>query len=379
MSEVSVIGGGLAGCATAYYLARDGVEVTLLEQGELNSLASGSNAGSLHVQIPAEPFRLNGSEWAGAFAETLPMFLASIEMWQSLSAELDTDLEVKLRGGLMLAESPEEMAIIERKAAVERAAGVTIELLGRAELRERAPYLSEHIVGAAFCPTEGKANPLLVAPAFAAAATRHGARIRQRTSVRAINRDRAGYVLETNEGRLQARQVINAAGAAAGSIARGVGVELAMRAEAIQVSVTEPIAPLIPHLVYAVGQKLTLKQGSNGSLLIGGGWPARIDSKNRPVADPDSLSANLRVALSVVPQIGGVRLLRTWAAFVNGTDSWRPLLGELPGLPGFWLCYVPWLGFSGGPAAARIVASLVQGREPPFDFDSRVFAPGFSA
>ena len=379
MPEVVVIGGGLAGCATAYYLARDGVGVTLLEQGELNSLASGSNAGSLHVQIPAEPFRLNGDGWARAFAESLPMFLASIEMWQSLGTELEADLEVKLRGGLMLAESADDMAIIERKATIERAAGVTVELLGRAELREQAPYLSDHVVGAAFCPTEGKANPLLAAPAFAAAAARCGADIRQRVVVLAIRRDRTGYVLETDQGPVHARQVVNAAGAAAGSIARGLGVELAMRAEAIQVSVTEPIAPLIPHLVYAVGQKLTLKQGSNGSLLIGGGWPARVDQKKRPVADPDSLSANLRVALSVVPQIGGVRLLRTWAAFVNGTDSWRPLLGELPGLPGFWLCYVPWLGFSGGPAAARIVASLVQGLEPPFAFDTRVFAPEFSA
>jgi glycine/D-amino acid oxidase-like deaminating enzyme len=147
-----------------------------------------------------------------------------------------------------------------------------------------------------------------------------------------------------------------------------------MRAEPIQVSVTERVEPLIPHLVYAAGRKLSLKQSATGTLLIGGGWPARLDARGRPVADPDSLAANLRVALEVVPRLGSVQLLRTWAAFVNGTDDWRPLIGELPGSPGCFLCYVPWLGFTAGPAAARIVASLVQGRTPPLDLATEPFA-----
>lgn len=376
MSDVIVIGGGLTGCASAFYLARDGVSVTVLEQGELNTLASGSNAGSLHVQIPAEPFRLNGEPWARGFAETLPFFLSALKLWRTLEAELGVDLEIKLRGGLMLAESSADIAMLEHKASIERAAGVSIDLLDASELRQLAPYLSRRMVGAAFCPDEGKANPLLVAPAFAAAAARHGAIVRRGVRVRGINRDGDGYVIDTSEGSLRAKQIINAAGADAARIASWLGVSLDMRAEAIQVSVTEPVAPVMPHLVYAAGQKLTLKQSANGSLLIGGGWPARVDQYGRPMADPDSLAANLRVALSVMPQIGGVQILRTWAAFVNGTDSWRPQIGELPGTPGFWLCYVPWLGFTGGPAAARTVASLVQGRDPDLGFDLRAVAVG---
>ncbi|MCZ8132824.1 MAG: FAD-binding oxidoreductase [Steroidobacteraceae bacterium] len=374
MADVIVIGGGLTGCATAYYLAADGVPVTLLEQGDLNTQASGSNAGSLHLQIPSEPFRLLGDHWARAFSPALRLFTGSLEMWRGLSAELGTDLEVKLRGGLLVAATDEELALLERKAAIERSGGADVQVIGRDELRALAPYLSERMIGAAFCPVEGKANPLVAAPAYAAAAARLGAEVRRGVRVTGLRRERGAYVVATDTGELRARRVVNAAGAAAGEVAGWLGVRLEMRAASIQVSVTEAIEPLVPHLVYSAGRKLTLKQNGLGQLLIGGGWPARIDARGRPVADPDTLAQNLGVALEVVPRIGPVQVLRTWAAYVNGTDDWRPLIGEVPGLPGFFLCYVPWLGFTGGPAAARIVASQLQGRAPALDVDAGAFA-----
>ncbi len=181
MQEVIVIGGGLAGCATAYYLARDGVQVTLLEAGDLNALASGSNAGSLHAQIPHDPFIHNGPEWARNFVPAIRLFKASLGLWRGLEAELGTDLEIGIGGGLLVASNDAEMRQIAAKADIERSAGLEIELLGRDALHRTAPYLSPDAVGGAFCPEEGKANPLLVAPAFAAAARAHGARVHTQT------------------------------------------------------------------------------------------------------------------------------------------------------------------------------------------------------
>ena len=108
-AAVIVIGGGLAGCATAYYLAADGVPVTLIESGDLNTLASGSNAGSLHAQIPHETFVLEGDAWARNFAPTLRLFSHSIEMWRGLREEIDADLEVAVTGGLLAASSEEQI------------------------------------------------------------------------------------------------------------------------------------------------------------------------------------------------------------------------------------------------------------------------------
>jgi glycine/D-amino acid oxidase-like deaminating enzyme len=118
---------------------------------------------------------------------------------------------------------------------------------------------------------------------------------------------------------------------------------------------------------------LTLKQNRAGTVLIGGGWPAMPDEGGRPRVSGPSLTANLGAALRVVPALRRLRLVRSWAAAVNGNASWKPLLGAVPGIPGFFINYVPWMGFSGGPAGAEIVASLVQGREPPVDFDLRPF------
>lgn len=374
MHDVIVIGGGLAGAATAYYLAADGVEVLLLERSDLNTQASGSNAGSLHAQIPFEPFAEQGEAWAQGFAPVVRLLARSIEMWRVLPTTLGAELEVDLKGGLIAARNDAELRLLEGKVALEKRMGLDVELISRGALNERAPYLSDRLIGGAFCPCEGKANPMLATPAFAAAAQRCGAVIRRHCEVLGLARVGDSFDVATRQGAYRARRVVNAAGAEAGRIAALLGLQLNVQGYPIQVSVTEPTEPLVPHLVYYTGEKLSLKQTTLGAFLIGGGWPARVDAMGRPVVDPDSLARNLRVALEVVPALASVNLLRTWAAVVNGTDDWKPLLGEVPGMPGFFLNFFPWLGFTAGPVAARIVASLVQGQRPLLDVDVSAFA-----
>jgi glycine/D-amino acid oxidase-like deaminating enzyme len=375
MADVLVIGGGLAGCATAYYLAADGCAVTLLERYDLNTSASGSNAGSLHAQIPYEPFVKNNPAWAETFAPTITLLARSIEMWRALPEMLGADLDVSLKGGLLVAANDADMAILERKAAIERRQGLRVDCLDRADLQTLAPYLAPGLAGGAFCPDEGKANPFAATPAFAAAAQKHGTQIVRHCFVQTIERQGADFQVTTDKGVFAARRLVNAAGAEAGTIAAMLGIKLDVEAHPIQVSVSEPIAPLVPHLVYYTGEKLTLKQNGVGSLLIGGGWPARRGRHGFPIVDPGSLRQNLALALSVVPKLAEVRIVRTWAAIVNGTADWKPILGEVPGIPGFFINFFPWMGFSAGPAAARIVASLVQGKTPPLDIDLTPFLP----
>lgn len=376
MTDVIVIGGGLAGCATAYYLAADGVNVTLLERFDLNTMASGSNAGSLHAQIPHDPFMRYGEGWAANYASTVGLLAKSIEMWRALDQELGADLEVKLRGGLLVARTPEDMRAIERKAVFERSQGLEIQLFDRADIAREAPYVSPEMIGGAFCPGEGKANPFAAAPAFAKAARQRGVRIECQTLVLGIEKTNEGYVVNTSKGPFTARRIVNAAGSDAGRIAEMLGIDLAdVHGFPIQVSVTERVGALIPHLLYCASDKLTLKQNQAGSLLIGGGWEADIGPYGTPVANPQSLRRNMGVALSVVPVLRDIKVVRTWAAIVNGTDDWKPILGEIAKSPGFFINFFPWMGFTAGPIAARIVASLVQGRPAPFDIDVTPFLP----
>jgi glycine/D-amino acid oxidase-like deaminating enzyme len=294
--------------------------------------------------------------------------LESIRIWAGLEAELGCDLEVSLGGGLLVAETEAQLRDIERKARLERAHGLTVEMMSARDLRRVAPYLSERMVGGAFCPTEGKANPLKVTPAFARAARRHGAQLFANTVLTGLAADGNGYLARTGRGTIRARRVVGCAGAEAGRVSTMLGVPLPIEGHPIQVNVTEPVEPMIDHLVYFAGEKLTLKQARNGSFLIGGGWPARWSATgDRPVVNLDSLRANLQIAQRVVPRLGSVRLLRVWPAIVNGTADWKPILGEVPGLPGFFMNMFPWMGFTAGPISALVTAELVMGRKPSMD------------
>ncbi len=376
-SDVIVIGGGLAGCATAYYLASGGANVTLIERHDLNTLASGSNAGSLHAQIPYHEFTTNGPDWAERYAPVIGLLMRSIELWRDLPAVLETDLGVALRGGVLAASSEAGLRAVERKVAIERAQGLDVRMVDRAALLEIAPYLADHVIGGSFCPDEGKADPFKATPAFAAAAARLGATIVRLAAVTAIEREAdGGFSVTSSKGSYRARRLVNAAGADAGRIAAMLGGGLPdVQAFPIQVSATEPVGQFLPHLVYNAGDRLTLKQNAIGSVLIGGGWPARPGANGVPFADPRSLRANLAVACRLVPSLASIRVVRTWAAYVNGTEDWKPILGEMPSVPGCFVVFFPWMGFTAGPIVGRIVASQVLGQRPPVDMDLAPFAP----
>jgi glycine/D-amino acid oxidase-like deaminating enzyme len=368
-TDVLVIGGGIAGAATAYYLATEGVDVMLVEASDLNTQASGANAGSIHVQIQHPEFVSLGPDWARAYGPTLRLLIESQQMWLGLSAELGVDLDVSLAGGLLVATTPEQMRQIEAKAEIERGFGVPLEILDRSGLRALAPYLAETTIGAGFCPIEGKANPLKATPAFAAAAERRGARILTQTRILGLETTGRGYSVTTGAGTIKAGRVVNAAGAAAADIAAMLGISIDLQGVPLQVTVTEPVERLIPHLVYSAAGKLSLKQAHNGSFLIGGGWHARRLADGRLATNPVHLAGNMTNAANLVPALGQARAVRSWTATVNGTEDWRPIIGEVPGHKGFFLTLFPWVGFSAGPITARLTADMILGREPRMSLD----------
>ena len=368
-ADILIVGGGLAGCAAAYFLAREGADVMLIEQYDLNTLASGSNSGSLHAQIPYEPFVTEGESFARAFQPVVPLMLQSIELWKELERELATDFEVNTSGGLLVADTEQQLAAVRAKVKFEREAGLPVEVLSKTELLQLAPYLSNKVVGGSYCTAEGKANPLKAGPALARGAEKHGARILRNTRLLNLSIAVKGFVANTTAGPIAARRVLNCGGAEAGAIGRMVGLELEIEGFPIQVNITEAMEPLVKHLVYSAGERLTLKQTRHGGVVIGGGWAARINaSSGRPEVEPASIPPNLKAATNLVPALKGVQLLRTWPAIVNGTADWRPIFGEAPRIRGFFTCIFPWMGFTAGPISARLVVDQMLGRKPPDSF-----------
>lgn len=372
-ADVVVVGGGVTGASAAYHLAAAGAEVVLVERHDLNTQASGRNAGGLHGQIQLEPFLEHGEAWAREWGPSLRVMQAAIRYWRELEHELDVDLEVNVSGGLIVAADDAQLRDLERKAAIERSFGVETELLDRDGLRRIASYVSDRMAGGLFCPLEGRANPLLAAPALARAASARGATLLPRIDVHALERTPGGgFRLSTGAGPIECDRVVDCAGAEAGEVAALAGVAFQVQRWPLMVSATEPAPPLVDHLVYFAGGRLTLKQARRGTILIGGGWAATVDrATGRLATDFPGLAENLRLAVEVVPDVAGSSLLRTWQGVCPGLPDERPAIGEL--LPGFVVALFPFLGFTCGPYVGRVAARLALGAEPEIDLSP--FAP----
>lgn len=368
--DVLLVGGGITGAATAWYAAQAGLDVMLVDRGELGAAGSSANAGSLHAQIQNATYVQRGDDWARAYEPATRFMLESIDIWRDLHETLGEDLEVALNGGILVAETEAQMRSIEHKVELEREQGLKSELLSKTDLHAIAPYLSEHMVGGELCPHEGKANPLLATSAFARAAVRLGARVHPRTGVVSVTQERDGFTAVTDRGTtIACHQLVSCGGIEAGAITAMLGVPLQVGGEAIQASVTETVQPLIKHLLYFAGGALTLKQARVGSVLIGGGWPAQMRD-GVPSVSRKSLLANLEIAVRVVPAVAGARLLRTWSGFVNATDSWLPLVGPVPGVKGLFIGAFPYMGFTAGPLLGRTLSELLSGQQPNADISA---------
>jgi len=359
--DTVVIGGGVAGSCVAYWLAREGIETMVLERDEVNLQASGANAGSLHVQLLAFDFTGSAPVAPNRAVDTLPLGPASIALWQEIERDTGADLEIKITGGLMLAETERDVEILKGKVALEKSRGVEAELIGANELRQLEPCIGDAAIAAEWCPGEGKINPLAGTYAVVARARSLGARFRRGSNVVGIERDGTGWRIKTSRGDVLCKRVVNASGPWAAETARLAGVEIPVRAAPLQMIVTEPTAPTLTRLVAYTGRHLTLKQTGSGTFMIGGGWTAALDEKQKlSRALRPSVEGNLWIAARAVPALADLHAVRIWAGMNINIDR-APILGEVPGLPGFYNC-VSSNGYTLAPVLARLTVEMMAGR-----------------
>jgi glycine/D-amino acid oxidase-like deaminating enzyme len=383
-TDVLVVGGGLAGTALAYYLARHGVYVVLVERGELNREASGTNAGSFHFQIAIHQLTAAQTENVRDRLTTeVRLHAEAAEVWKGLERELAGALGIHFTGGLMVAETKEQLRLLHEKRVIEDESGLDIEIYEGDDLRNFAPYLAPDLLGASFCPQEGHADPALAAPLFALRAVEAGATIRTNAAVTAIDVDPDGgaqrFAVTTGAGRIQARRIVNAAGAWANEIAALAGLQLPLRSEGLHLNVTEPREHVLEPMVQHIGRRLTLKQTANDTFIIGGGWPARPEPRPRRYSTTwESMAGNVAVAVRVMPLLADVRVVRTWSGVMAFTDDLAPVVGESRRLPGYHTL-VATTGFTLSPLMARLLAeSMATGEEtipPAYAVDRRTGQP----
>jgi glycine/D-amino acid oxidase-like deaminating enzyme len=296
---------------------------------------------------------------------SLPFYRAAAEEWAQLDAQLG-GVELVRKGGLMLAESSEQLAFLETKAAREAAKGLTVELLDRAALDQIAPWLGPQIIGAELCHNEGKLNPLLANRLLRARAESAGV-TRRPGRVTGLTLTDHGVEATTPDATWRADRVIVAAAWGSGQLVGRFGVMIPTRAEPLHMNITEPGAPAIHHLVQHAERSITLKQFGSGQIVIGGGWPATSrGDRVPPLVRPASLLGNVALAARLAPAISSLRVIRTWAG-MNTTADGASIIGPLPGADPIVMAVPGDAGYTLGPLVGQMAAAMALGEQPRFD------------
>ncbi|MFW2541235.1 NAD(P)/FAD-dependent oxidoreductase [Primorskyibacter sp. 2E107] len=366
--DVIVLGGGLMGTSAAFFLARRGIAVTLLDPNAIGAGATTASFGNIRR--------------TGRFLPQLPLAHRSRALWGQSETLLHRDVEFRATGHLRLIFDAESHADMRRFAEAAAPWGLPLEVLDAAELRRRFPGLGADAIGASYSAQDGSANPRLVAPAFADAAARMGVTVLPHTKVQSIARTDTGFAVQTSHGLLESAMLLNCAGAWGKAIAAQFGEDVPLTMHGPQMGVTEPLPHRILPVVGMWSQEsgAYLRQVERGNVVFGGGVPRRpVDPKTgHAKANPALLPQQLKTVVRLLPALREVAVIRQWSGCEGYISDDLPVMGASGTTPGLFHAF----GFCGhgfqlGPGVGDAMAELIATgtcETPLAPFDIKRFA-----
>jgi sarcosine oxidase subunit beta len=362
MPDVIIIGGGISGAAAAYEIARAGHSVMLFEVRSLAAMASG--------------WTLGGVRQSGRDPAELPLAKAAVALWGGLDQELGAATGYRRRGNLRLARTEAEVKVIRELVVTQRELGLEIEYLAdNAAIRSLAPAIAPSILTASFCPGDGHADPIPAVRAYAAAAARHGAVIRDGVGVRALIRAGDSVTgVETSEGEIvSADRIILATGIHAPELLAPLGLALPLRTRLVCVLQSAPMPPLLEQVFGVANADCAGRQEIDGRLRVTtgiGDWPHEpktwtVDTLAPRTAD---IAMLIERVTAILPDFGEAGVARVWGGLIDLTPDALPAIDARTGIDGLIVA----AGFSGhgfgiGPVTGEILADLALARQPRFD------------
>lgn len=375
-----IIGGGCMGASVAYYLARNGVRNIILVERELmlGMGSTGRNAGGVRHQFSNEA--------------NVKLSIESIKLFENFKQEVGYDIDFHQDGYLFLLTTEQDFAAFNLSIRMQRRLGVNVEMLSPDDACRLAPGLEVgSVIGATFCARDGIADPNGVTMGFAKAAQSAGAEIRRNTEVTGIKIE-AGRVAEvqTNQGAISTRAVINAAGPYARVIGNMAGIDIPVLPYRRHIFITEPItSAYVRNIAFdSAESKLDVPASrimvidfettfyfhrEGAGILFGMSDPDEPSSYDTTVSW-DFLEKVTQVAVKRLPRLADAGIAHAWAGLYEVTPDAMPIIGAANDPEGFFML----TGFSGhgfqhSPAAGRILADMIV-RGTPVDFDLAPFA-----
>jgi len=367
--DVVVVGAGIVGAACAYYAARAGLHVLVVDRGPVAGGTTGAGEGNLLASDKAP-----GPE--------LELILHSLRLWQALGDELGADaFELDDKGGLVVASTPEGLRALRELATSQREHGVVAEEVAPAALPEHEPAIAAGLAGGVYYPQDMQLQPMLAAAHLIRAAVReHGAAFRTGTEVTGVIRTRDGRVsgVFTPAGVISCGAVVNAAGTWAGPVADLAGAPVPIEPRRGFILVTEPLPPTIQHKVYAAEYVANVASDSSdlqtsavvestraGTVLIGA-------SRERVGFDRTfSLPVLRRLAAQAValfPVLADVHAIRAYRGFRPFSPDHLPVIGPDPRAPGLLhACGHEGAGIGLAPVTGELITAALTGARPPLD------------
>ncbi len=351
-AEIAIIGGGIVGSSIAYHLVASGCKDILVIERETaqGKGSTGKSMGGVRAQF-STPVNIQ-------------MSLYSIPFYASFDERLGYPAGYRPQGYLFCATSEQHLAYLRTNYEKQIAMGLKhVRLVSSEEIRGMFPQLrADDIVGGSFCSTDGFVDPYSAMIGFMAWATDHGATIWKHADVTAIERNGQGWTIETTRDAVSARKVVNAAGAWSARIAKMAGIDLPVEPLRRMLVPTEPFDQF-PHtapMIIDMSTGFHFRPESLGFLLA---WNDPEETPGYKLDfEPGFVEKILLRAADRVPIFENLAVnpKRAWAGLYEMTPDHHPILGEAPGVPGFFLAN----GFSGhgvmhAPATGKILADLL--------------------
>ncbi|NIO48289.1 MAG: FAD-dependent oxidoreductase [Candidatus Aminicenantes bacterium] len=356
-AEVAIIGGGIMGVSTAYYLAKRGVsDVVILEKDLLAQASTGLSVGGIRQQF-SNPANIRLSQ-------------GSVRVYERFEEEFGADIKFRQVGYIFLAQKQETWNDFLAGVETQRQHNVPVEVLSPEDIKQRWPYLNaDDLKGGTFGPKDGYADPYLAAMGFADAARNLGVRIEEKTEVTGIS-IAGGRVqgVETAKGSISAPVVVNVAGPWGGEVAKIAGLDLPAKPYRRQVFMTKSFDAIPKPVPMIIDQDVTFYfRGEEPGIIMGMSDPDEPSSFNLNV-DRNFLERVIEAAVHRAPVLEKAEILRGWGGLYTITPDDNPIIGEAPGVMGLFSA----IGFSGhgfqqAPAVGRILSQLILDGQTDFD------------